>query len=87
MVVGRDLRADVRIAHPLISRAHLLLRFDHNRWVAIDNGSNSGCPPLDGRGFARPFDGDLNGINACDVGVVEFRPQVMLRDGFESSTQ
>lgn len=55
--------------------------------VAIDNGSNSGCPPLDGRGFARPFDGDLNGINACDVGAVEFRPQVMLRDGFESSTQ
>lgn len=42
MVVGRDLRADVRIAHPLISRAHLLLRFDHNRWVAIDNGSLNG---------------------------------------------
>ena len=42
VVVGRDLRADVRIAHPLISRAHLLLRFDHNRWVAIDNGSLNG---------------------------------------------
>ena len=42
VVVGRDLRADVRIAHPLISRAHLLLRFDHDRWVAIDNGSLNG---------------------------------------------
>ncbi|MGV0794100.1 FHA domain-containing protein [Mycolicibacterium sp. XJ1819] len=42
VVVGRDLRADVRIAHPLISRAHLVLRFDHNRWVAIDNGSLNG---------------------------------------------
>jgi len=28
VIVGRDLRADVRVAHPLISRAHLLVRFD-----------------------------------------------------------
>ncbi|ANW63666.1 ABC transporter ATP-binding protein [Mycobacterium sp. djl-10] len=42
VVVGRDLRADVRIAHPLISRAHLVLRFDHGRWIAIDNGSLNG---------------------------------------------
>lgn len=28
--------------HPLISRAHLLLRFDHGRWLAIDNGSMNG---------------------------------------------
>ena len=40
--IGRDLRADVRIAHPLISRAHVLLRFDQGRWVAIDNGSLNG---------------------------------------------
>jgi ABC-type multidrug transport system ATPase subunit len=42
VVVGRDLRADIRITHPLISRAHLLLRFDQGRWVAIDNGSLNG---------------------------------------------
>ncbi|MDY6999814.1 MAG: FHA domain-containing protein, partial [Actinomycetota bacterium] len=42
VVVGRDLRADVRIAHPLISRAHLLLRFDQGRWIAVDNGSLNG---------------------------------------------
>ncbi len=42
VVVGRDLRADVRIAHPLVSRAHLLLRFDQDRWVVIDNGSLNG---------------------------------------------
>ena len=37
VVIGRDLRADVRVAHPLISRAHLVLRFDQGRWIAIDN--------------------------------------------------
>ncbi|BBX27121.1 FHA domain-containing protein [Mycolicibacterium alvei] len=42
VVIGRDLRADVRIAHPLISRAHVVLRFDQGRWVAIDNGSLNG---------------------------------------------
>ncbi len=42
VVVGSDLRADLRVAHPLISRAHLLLRFDRGRWLAIDNNSQSG---------------------------------------------
>jgi len=44
VVVGRDLRADVRIAHPLVSRAHLVLRFDPaaGRWVGVDNGSLNG---------------------------------------------
>lgn len=42
VVVGRDLRADVRIAHPLISRAHIVLRFEQGRWTAIDNGSLNG---------------------------------------------
>ena len=42
VVIGRDLRADIRIAHPLTSRAHLLLRFDQGRWLAIDNGSLNG---------------------------------------------
>jgi ABC-type multidrug transport system ATPase subunit len=42
VVVGRDLRADVRVAHPLVSRAHLVLRFDRGRWVVVDNGSLNG---------------------------------------------
>src|ERR1700757_992404 len=42
VVVGRDLRADVRLAHPLVARVHVVLRFDHGRWVAIDNGSLNG---------------------------------------------
>ena len=42
VVIGRDLRADLRIAHPLISRAHVVLRFDQGRWMAIDNGSLNG---------------------------------------------
>ena len=42
MVVGSDLRADLRVAHPLIARAHLLLRFDNGRWIAVDNNSLNG---------------------------------------------
>jgi ABC-type multidrug transport system ATPase subunit len=42
VIVGSDLRADMRVAHPLIARAHLLLRFDRGKWVAIDNGSPTG---------------------------------------------
>ena len=42
VVIGRDLHADLRIADPRISRAHLILRFDHGRWLAIDNGSLNG---------------------------------------------
>ncbi|CDO88475.1 ABC transporter ATP-binding protein [Mycobacterium triplex] len=42
MIVGRDQHADLRIADPRISRAHLILRFDRGRWLAIDNGSLNG---------------------------------------------
>jgi ABC-type multidrug transport system ATPase subunit/predicted component of type VI protein secretion system len=42
VVVGRDLHADLRIADPRISLAHLILRFDQGRWMAIDNGSLNG---------------------------------------------
>jgi ABC transport system ATP-binding/permease protein len=42
VVIGRDLRADIRIADPRISRAHLILRFEQGKWVAIDNGSVNG---------------------------------------------
>ncbi|MDD4868686.1 MAG: FHA domain-containing protein, partial [Mycobacterium sp.] len=42
VVIGRDLRADVRVAHPLISRTHLLVRYEQGRWIAIDNGSLNG---------------------------------------------
>ncbi|OBI16702.1 ABC transporter ATP-binding protein [Mycobacterium sp. E2462] len=42
VVVGSDLRADLRMAHPLIARAHVLLRYDGGRWVAVDNGSMNG---------------------------------------------
>jgi len=42
VVIGRDLRADIRIPDPRISRAHLILRFEQGKWVAIDNGTVNG---------------------------------------------
>src|ERR1700722_4940384 len=42
VVIGRDLRADVRVAHPLGAGVHVVLRFDRGRWGAIDNGSLNG---------------------------------------------
>lgn len=42
VVVGSDPRADLPVAHPMISRAHLLLRFERGRWVAIDTSSRHG---------------------------------------------
>lgn len=36
------MQADVRIPDPRISRAHLILRFEQGRWLAIDNGSLNG---------------------------------------------
>ncbi|SON58665.1 ABC transporter ATP-binding/permease protein [Mycobacterium simulans] len=48
VIVGSDLRADLRVAHPLIDRAHLLLRFEQGGWIAIDNNSSNGIF-VDGR--------------------------------------
>lgn len=52
--------------------------------AAIDNGSNPGCPFRDARNFDRPFDGDASGVATCDVGALEYRAQLLLRDGFEN---
>ncbi|WP_427901949.1 FHA domain-containing protein [Mycobacterium lepromatosis] len=41
-MVGRDLRADTRIAYPLIPRAHLLMRLYQGKCLAIDNDSLDG---------------------------------------------
>jgi ABC-type multidrug transport system ATPase subunit len=42
VVIGSDVRADLRVAHPLIARAHLLLRFGNGKWIAVDNNSLNG---------------------------------------------
>ncbi|MBX9641962.1 MAG: ATP-binding cassette domain-containing protein [Mycobacteriaceae bacterium] len=42
VIVGSDLASDFRIAHPVVARAHLLLRFEQGSWIAIDNNSPSG---------------------------------------------
>jgi len=42
VVIGRDVRADVRLPHPGVSRAHAILRYLDGHWVAIDNQSFNG---------------------------------------------
>ncbi|CQD07470.1 transmembrane ABC transporter ATP-binding protein [Mycobacterium lentiflavum] len=62
VIVGSDVRADLRVAHPLVARAHLLLRFDHGRWVALDNNSRGGVF-VDGRRVPMLDIGDGQGVN------------------------
>src|SRR5271154_4517965 len=64
VVIGRDLRADVRIADPRISRAHLILRFEQGKWVAIDNGSGNGTFV---NGYRRPVI-DIHDGQSINVG-------------------
>jgi ABC-type multidrug transport system ATPase subunit len=73
VVVGSDLRADLRVAHPLIARAHLLLRFDQGRWMAIDNNSLNGMF-VDGRRMpmADIHDGQTINIGKPDGPPVTF---------------
>lgn len=42
IVVGRDVRADVRIPHLGVSRSHVVLRHLDGRWVAFDDKSFNG---------------------------------------------
>ena len=42
VVIGRDVRAAVRIPHPGISRSHVILRYLDSGWVAVDNNSSNG---------------------------------------------
>ncbi|MDD2694936.1 MAG: CSLREA domain-containing protein [Anaerolineales bacterium] len=45
---------------------------------AIDQGSSSGCPLTDQRGYLRPADGDADGVVACDIGAYEVVPLTFL---------
>ena len=41
---------------------------------AIDAGDDSACPATDGRGMARPQDGNGDGTAVCDIGAYEVAP-------------
>ena len=64
VVIGRDLNADMRIADPRISRAHLILRFEQGKWLAIDNGSVNGTFV---NGYRRPVI-DIHDGQSINVG-------------------
>lgn len=49
----------------------------------IDSGSNDLCLGDDQRGYARPQDGDGDGVATCDKGAVEFVGDRLFVDGFE----
>src|SRR5215207_1744508 len=42
VVIGRDVHADVRLPQPVVSRAHVVLRYLDGHWVASDNASTNG---------------------------------------------
>lgn len=49
------------------------------RWgsPAIDAGANSGAPPFDLEGVARPQDGNFDGIRVTDMGAYERAPRTL----------
>ncbi len=44
---------------------------------ALDTGDDGACPATDQRGFARPQDGDADGVAHCDVGAYELVPSML----------
>ncbi len=58
VVIGRDIRADLRIPHPAIARAHVILRCVDGQWTAIDNDSSDGMFVGGERVTSAPADGD-----------------------------
>jgi ABC transport system ATP-binding/permease protein len=80
VIIGRDLRADVRIADPRISRAHLILRFEQGKWVAIDNGSVNGTFV---NGYRRPVIDvhDGQSINIGNAGGPQLTFEIGARRG------
>ena len=80
VIIGRDLPADVRIADPRTSRAHLILRFEQGKWVAIDDGSVNETFV---NGYRRPVVDILDGqsINIGNAGGPQLTFEIGARRG------
>jgi ABC-type multidrug transport system ATPase subunit len=80
VVIGRDEDADIRIVDPRISRAHLILRFEQGKWLAIDNGSVNGTFV---NGYRRPVIDihDGQSINIGNAGGPRLRFEVVQQRG------
>jgi len=80
VVIGRDADADIRIVDPRISRAHLILRFEQGKWLAIDNGSVNGTFV---NGYRRPVIDihDGQSINIGNAGGPQLSFELALHPG------
>src|ERR1700756_1396193 len=80
VVIGRDEDADIRIVDPRISRAHLILRFEQGKWLAIDNGSVNGTFV---NGYRRPVIDihDGQSINIGNAGGPQLSCELARRPG------
>jgi CSLREA domain-containing protein len=54
-----------------------------NQGLAIDGGTNMGCPSKDQLGVPRPQDGNNDTNRVCDVGALEMLPGITLPGGPE----
>ena len=74
------LSTDATCAPGFVQTTHTALAMSWQGWVfevisgsvAIDGGTNAGCPATDQLGQIRPQDGDDDGTATCDVGSFEF---------------
>lgn len=75
-----NLSTDVSCTPGFSQTTEVALGLDWQGWVfelitgsvAIDAGTNVGCPDVDQLGQSRPQDGDGDEVAICDVGAYEF---------------
>ncbi len=77
---------DAAVAPGLLPREHVNAFTALHRTTTdselIDAGQSGPCTARDQLNRARPLDGDGDAMALCDIGAVEFAPEVIFADGF-----